>query len=100
MKRLRGDLERVRTMAELCRKRESRKLRQTQLVADMIKTVIFAHEDTMRNVFDKIAACVSLFPHSGFPFLTVLSILLYFVLTFCFPPPLFLYHWVAVAVAL
>lgn len=55
MKKLRGDLERVRTMAELCRKRESRKLRQTQLVGDVIKKVIFSHEEPMRIVFDKIA---------------------------------------------
>lgn len=96
MKRLRDDLERVRIMAELCRKRESRKLRQTQLVADMIKTVIFAHEDTMRNVFDKIAACVPVLSNLGFSLSTNLSTLLYFVLTFFFHS-LFLNHRVAVA---
>jgi hypothetical protein len=57
-KRLRKDLSDVRTLAELCRKRESRKLGQAQIVQEVLSQVVFAHEAWLRMAFENIVASV------------------------------------------
>ncbi|THH11516.1 hypothetical protein EW146_g8014 [Bondarzewia mesenterica] len=54
MKRLRKDLEHVRMLAELCRKRESRKLKQSEVTWGLISNVIIPHEHYLRDAFKKI----------------------------------------------
>ncbi|KAI0251381.1 hypothetical protein BJV78DRAFT_1275310 [Lactifluus subvellereus] len=55
-KRLRKDLADVRTLAELSRKRESRKLRQAQIVQEVLNQVVFAHEAGLRMAFENVVA--------------------------------------------
>jgi hypothetical protein len=57
-KRLRKDLSDVRTLAELSRKRESRKLGQAQIVQEVLSQVVFAHEAWLRMAFENIVASV------------------------------------------
>ena len=57
-KRLRKDLADVRTLAELSRKRESRKLKQAQIVQEVLNQVIFAHEAGLRMAFENVVAFV------------------------------------------
>jgi Bromodomain len=57
-KRLRKDLSDVRTLAELSRKRESRKLGQAQIIQEVLSQVIFAHEAWLRMAFENIVAFV------------------------------------------
>jgi NuA3 HAT complex component NTO1 len=57
-KRLRKDLADVRTLAELSRKRESRKLAQAQIVQEVLNQVVFAHEAWLRMTFENIVAFV------------------------------------------
>ena len=57
-KRLRKDLSDVRTLAELSRKRESRKLGQAQIVQEVLSQVVFAHEAWLRMAFENIVAFV------------------------------------------
>ncbi|KAF8475395.1 PHD-zinc-finger like domain-containing protein [Russula ochroleuca] len=61
-KRLRKDLSDVRTLAELSRKRESRKLGQAQIVQEVLSQVVFAHEAWLRMAFENIVA----FDRQGF----------------------------------
>ncbi len=58
---LRKDLVDVRALADLSRKRESRKLRQAQVVQDVLNQIIFAHEAGLRMAFENIAASVYCF---------------------------------------
>ena len=60
---LRKDLVDVRTLADLSRKRESRKLRQAQIVQEVLSEIIFAHEAGLRMAFENIVASV----HSHLP---------------------------------
>ncbi len=55
---LRKDLANVRTLADLSRKRESRKLRQAQIVQEILSEIIFAHEAGLRMTFENIVASV------------------------------------------
>jgi hypothetical protein len=48
----------VRTLAELSRKRESRKLAQAQIVQEVLSQVVFAHEAWLRMAFENIVASV------------------------------------------
>ena len=48
----------MRTLAELSRKRESRKLGQAQIVQEVLSQVIFAHEAWLRMAFENIVASV------------------------------------------
>ncbi|KAI9513021.1 PHD-zinc-finger like domain-containing protein [Russula earlei] len=61
-KRLRKDLADVRILAELSRKRESRKLGQAQIVQEVLSQVVFAHEARLRMTFENIVA----FDRQGF----------------------------------
>jgi len=57
-KRLRKDLSDIRTLAELSRKRESRKLGQAQVVQEVLNQVVFTHEARLRMAFENIVAFV------------------------------------------
>ncbi|ETW78629.1 hypothetical protein HETIRDRAFT_50351 [Heterobasidion irregulare TC 32-1] len=54
MRRLRQDLEQVRMLAELCRKRESRKLTQAEIVRDLLSRALLPHEPSLREAFRQI----------------------------------------------
>ena len=53
---LRNDLEKVRLLAELVRKREKEKLRQTQLLNDVVDQFIFPYYGRLRLTLEKISA--------------------------------------------
>lgn len=53
---LRNDLEKVRMLAELVRKREKEKLRQAQVIKEVVDSFIFPHYETLRSTFDQIVA--------------------------------------------
>ncbi|KAK6904299.1 hypothetical protein I203_105109 [Kwoniella mangroviensis CBS 8507] len=53
---LRNDLEKVRMLAELVRKREKEKLRQVQLIKDVVDGFIFPYHGRLRVAFEKISA--------------------------------------------
>lgn len=53
---LRNDLEKVRLLAELVRKREKEKLRQAQVIQDTVDSFVFPHYVTLRSVFNRIVA--------------------------------------------
>ncbi|KAK8843325.1 hypothetical protein IAR55_006980 [Kwoniella newhampshirensis] len=53
---LRNDLEKVRMLAELVRKREKEKLRQAQIVKDIVDNFIFPHHGKLRLTLEKISA--------------------------------------------
>ncbi|KAH9987165.1 PHD-zinc-finger like domain-containing protein [Russula compacta] len=61
-KRLRKDLTDIRTLAELSRRRESRKLGQAQIIQEVLNQVVFAHEARLRMTFENIVA----FDRQGF----------------------------------
>ncbi|THH02990.1 hypothetical protein EW145_g6627 [Phellinidium pouzarii] len=54
LKLLRKDLEAVRMLAELTRKREMQKLRQAQVIHDVVSTVFFPHSQQLRIAFERI----------------------------------------------
>ncbi|EPQ56227.1 hypothetical protein GLOTRDRAFT_105199 [Gloeophyllum trabeum ATCC 11539] len=54
MKRLRQDLDIVRVLAEMCRKRESRKLQQAEVINDLISHCLYPHEAPLRLAFERI----------------------------------------------
>jgi hypothetical protein len=66
-KRLRKDLSDVRALAELSRKRESRKLGQAQIVQEVLSQIVFAHEAWLRMAFENIVASVHSFLSSDSP---------------------------------
>ncbi|ORY33154.1 hypothetical protein BCR39DRAFT_521494 [Naematelia encephala] len=53
---LRNDLEKVRMLAELVRKREKEKLRQAQTIKDVVDSFIFPHYARLRLTLEKISA--------------------------------------------
>jgi len=57
-KRLRKDLVDMRTLAEFSRKRESRKLGQTQIVQEVLNQIVFVHEARLRMAFENIVTSV------------------------------------------
>ena len=56
LKRLRGDLKSVRELTLQSRKRESRKLAQTESVQKVLETALFPHEALLRLAFEKVLA--------------------------------------------
>jgi hypothetical protein len=54
LRRLHKDLEHVRRLVELSRKRESRKLRQVEVTQGIISRCFFPHEPPLRLAFEKI----------------------------------------------
>ena len=53
---LRNDLEKVRLLAELVRKREKDKLRQTQLINDVVDQFIFPYYGKLRLTLERISS--------------------------------------------
>lgn len=53
---LRNDLEKVRLLAELVRKREKEKLRQAQVIKGVVESFVFPHYSLLRSVFNRIQA--------------------------------------------
>ena len=53
---LRNDLDKVRMLAELSRKREREKLRQAQAVKDLVDRFLFPHQGRLRLILEKITA--------------------------------------------
>lgn len=51
---LRNDLEKVRLLAELVRKREKEKLRQALVIQEVVDNFIFPHYITLREALAKI----------------------------------------------
>ncbi|KXN86201.1 Peregrin [Leucoagaricus sp. SymC.cos] len=56
LQRLREDLLSLRSLTELCRKRESRKYRQAEIIYDVIAKAFFSHEEAMRHILDRIVS--------------------------------------------
>ncbi|PSR93891.1 hypothetical protein PHLCEN_2v4584 [Hermanssonia centrifuga] len=54
MKRLREDLDKVRILADICRRREVRKLDQQQIIQNVFSRALFSNEPTLRMTFEKI----------------------------------------------
>lgn len=55
MKKLKADLERVKSLTEITRKRELRKSEQADLINDVLSHTLFPHEPALRLVFERIA---------------------------------------------
>lgn len=58
--RLRNDLEQVRMLAEQSKKREIQKMKQAQVIHDVITSIFFPHVEPMRRVLEKIMKYVVL----------------------------------------
>ncbi|KAG7527546.1 hypothetical protein FFLO_06827 [Filobasidium floriforme] len=56
MRLVRNDLERVRTLVELCQKREKEKLLQARALQEFIDEVLFPHDSKLRFAFEKISS--------------------------------------------
>lgn len=56
MTMLRTDLEQVRLLAELARKREKEKLRQAQLIKDFVDSFLFPYYGQLVVAFERIAS--------------------------------------------
>ncbi|KAI0726340.1 PHD-zinc-finger like domain-containing protein [Fomitopsis betulina] len=56
MKRLRRDLESIRMIAEMCRKRESMKLDRVEAIQYVFDKLLLAHEPVLRHAFERISA--------------------------------------------
>ena len=54
MKRLKQDLVIVKELADLVKKRETRKLRQAEIVYGILSQALFPHYGPLRHVFEKI----------------------------------------------
>jgi NuA3 HAT complex component NTO1 len=53
---LRSDLEKVRMLAEQVRKREKEKLRQAQIIKDIVDSFIFPSYAKLRLILEKVSA--------------------------------------------
>lgn len=53
---LRNDLEKVRLLAELVRKREKEKLRQAQVIKEVVDNFIFPYYAALRSTLEKVVA--------------------------------------------
>ena len=60
MKRQRRDLESIRMIAEMCRKRESLKLDRVEAIQYVFDKLLLAHEPVLRHAFERITACVEM----------------------------------------
>ncbi|KAH9930248.1 PHD-zinc-finger like domain-containing protein [Fomitopsis serialis] len=56
MKRQRRDLESIRMIAEMCRKRESLKLDRVEAIQYVFDKLLLAHEPVLRHAFERITA--------------------------------------------
>lgn len=56
LQRLRDDLNRVRELAHQTRRRELRKLRQVNVIKDILAVCLFSHERRLRGTFERIMA--------------------------------------------
>ena len=63
MKRLRADLESLRTLAELTRKREMQKRQQAEIVKRILDLFLLAHEAPLRAAFEKIMKYVEFYSY-------------------------------------
>jgi NuA3 HAT complex component NTO1 len=54
--KLRNDLEKVRMLADEVRKREREKLKQSQVIKDVVDYFLFPHYAKLRLVLEKISA--------------------------------------------
>lgn len=54
MKRLKADLERVKALTDMARKRELRKSEQADVINDVLSQALFPHEPGLRMAFEKI----------------------------------------------
>lgn len=57
---LRNDLDKVRMLTELSRKREREKLRQAQVIKDIVDSFLFPSEGKLRLTLEKVSAYVTL----------------------------------------
>lgn len=64
MKKLRMDLENVRTLCEHVKRRERLKLRRIEEVRKAVQPVLFPMEDALWEVLDEVGACVLISLHS------------------------------------
>lgn len=51
---VRNDLERIRMLVELVRKREKDKLRQARILKDLLEEILFPHDGKLRLAYEKI----------------------------------------------
>ncbi|KAJ7876249.1 hypothetical protein B0H13DRAFT_1893737 [Mycena leptocephala] len=56
LQHLRKDLEDLRGLTQLSRKRETRKLRQAELIHELLSRALFLHAPTLRSAFERIQA--------------------------------------------
>lgn len=64
LKRLRQDLIVVNELTDLVKKRETRKLRQAEIIHGILSQALFPHYGPMRHVFEKIMTQVLLFSNT------------------------------------
>ena len=60
LKRLRKDLQYIQDLADLCKKREVKKLRQVEVIHDVLTHALFPHLNPLRLAFERIVAYVGL----------------------------------------
>jgi len=56
LEKLRDDLVHVRELADLCRKRETRKMRGFEVIGQVLHQALFPHDGPLRLAFEKIIA--------------------------------------------
>lgn len=61
---LRGDLEKVRMLADFARKREREKTRSANIISTLVDSTIFPHDGILQSIFEQIVA--SVFPYKLF----------------------------------
>ncbi len=59
MKRLKADLERVKSLTEITRKRELRKSEQADVINDVLSHALFPHEPGLRLAFERISGYIA-----------------------------------------
>ena len=67
MKRFRDDLDKLRVIADLVRRRERVKQAQAEAIQDVFLHFLFPHEGPLRLAFQKITAYVSTRVHRECP---------------------------------